>query len=194
MVKENIEIENGTLEYYPSFLSLKESDTLLKSLLNLSCWQQDTIKLFGKEVLQPRLTALFGEKDKTYTYSGLKMTPIAFPKELKELKTKCEEISRSHFTTCLANLYRDGNDSMGWHSDDEKELGKQPVIASVSLGAERLFHLKHRTDPSKKQKLRLHHGSLLIMKGSTQEYWKHQLPKTRKQIGPRVNLTFRKIY
>lgn len=191
---EKIDLPDATLEYFPNFYTETESDALLKYFLNLEIWQQDKIKLFGKEILQPRLTALFGKENKPYTYSGLTMHPKPFTAELKKIATKCEEFCKENFNTCLANLYRDGSDSMGWHADDEKELGKEPVIASVSLGAERIFHFRHKSKPALKYKLNLSHGSLLIMKGTTQEYWKHQLPKTKKKVGPRVNLTFRKIY
>ena len=194
MKKHEIDLQDGQLEYYPSFFNAKTSDIFLDKLLNLPHWKHEKIKLFGKEIFQPRLTALFGEPGKTYTYSGLEMQPEPFTAELQEIKAKCEQYSNSEFNVCLANLYRDGSDSMGWHSDDEKELGKKPLIASVSFGAERLFHLKHKKDKTFRHKIRLQHGSLLIMKGSTQEFWKHQLPKTKKPVDPRVNLTFRKIF
>ena len=117
-----------------------------------------------------------------------------FPSYMTRIKERCEEICEQSFNACLANLYRDGQDSMGWHADDEKELGTNPVIASVSIGEPRIFHLKHRKDKNLTYKKRLQHGSLLVMRGETQKFWKHQLPKTKKQIGPRINLTFRKIY
>jgi len=187
-------LPDAELEYFPEFLTNNEADRLLSFLLKSNSWRQDKIKLFGKEVLQPRLTILFGESGNTYKYSGLEMSPKPFPDILKNLKYKCEEknIGKA-FNVCLANLYRDGNDSMGWHADNEEELGKNPSIASVSLGAERIFHLKHKNLRTARHKIKLQHGSLLVMKGTTQEFWKHQLPKTKKIISPRVNLTFRKI-
>jgi alkylated DNA repair dioxygenase AlkB len=193
MEKELINLTDATLEYYPEFLEMNEANRIYDLLLNSPAWKHEKIKLFGKEIFQPRLTALFGEKSKTYSYSGLEMKPKAFPKDLLDLKERCEAYCDEVFNICLANLYRDGSDSMGWHADNEKELGPQPVIASVSLGDERIFHLKHNSKDEKYKK-RLQHGSLLIMKGSTQEYWKHQLPKTRKKVEPRINLTFRKVY
>lgn len=194
-MKEIINLQDAQLEYFPDFLKEKEADSVFNFLMKLNVWRQDKIKLFGKEILQPRLTALFGEEGKTYKYSGLEMFPTPFPDELKKVKNKCEEESSGiKFNVCLANLYRDGNDSMGWHADDERELRERPVIASLSLGAERLFHLKHKNNKTLKHKTRLQHGSLLIMKGETQEFWKHQLPKSRKIVSPRINLTFRKIY
>ncbi|QYA25727.1 alpha-ketoglutarate-dependent dioxygenase AlkB [Gramella sp. MT6] len=189
-----IDLLDADLEYYPDFLEKKKADFFLEHLQKLENWRHDKIKLFGREIYQPRLTALFGEAGKTYTYSGLEMKPDPFTSELDEIRKGCELYCQTNFNVCLANYYRDGSDSMGWHSDDEKELGKNPIIASVSLGAERIFHLKHKKDTTAKHKIRLQHGSLLIMKGTTQEFWKHQLPKTKKQVNPRINLTFRKIF
>lgn len=189
-----IDLKDAELEYYPNFLDEKKANIYLDHLKNLDNWRHDKIKLFGREIYQPRLTALFGESGKSYTYSGLEMKPEPFSRELNEIRRKCEKYAETSFNVCLANYYRDGSDSMGWHSDDEKELGKNPVIASVSLGEERIFHLKHKKDTTAKHKIRLQHGSLLIMKGTTQEFWKHQLPKTKMQVDPRINLTFRKIY
>lgn len=122
------------------------------------------------------------------------MLPTAFTPSLLDLKKKIEDLSGEHFTTCLLNLYRDGQDSNGWHADNEKELGDQPFIASVSLGASRTFHLKHREDRSLRFRMQLEHGSLLLMGGAMQECWLHQIPKTRKSVGKRINLTFRKVY
>ena len=193
-MKNKIELSDAELLYYPDFLDPEVADEYFERLLSFDEWRHQKIKLFGKEIFQPRLTAFFGETDKSYTYSGLKMVPRAFPEELIEIKKKCENYTEESFNVCLANLYRNGDDSMGWHSDDEKELGPNPVIASVSLGAERMFHLRHKKNKTDKYKIRLQHGSLLIMKGVTQQFWKHQLPKTRKVDKPRINLTFRKIY
>ncbi|MCM8568101.1 alpha-ketoglutarate-dependent dioxygenase AlkB [Gramella jeungdoensis] len=194
MEQEVIRLQDASLIYYADFFSIEKSDHFLEKLMHSLNWKQDKIKLFGKEILQPRLTSFHGETGKNYTYSGLEMKPEAFNNELIEIKEKCEKYAETHFNVCLANLYRNGADSMGWHADDEKELGPRPVIASVSFGAERIFHLKHKTNKTALHKIRLQHGSLLIMKGTTQQFWKHQLPKTKKRVGPRINLTFRKIY
>ncbi len=194
MKKEIIDLKDATLIYYPNFFETKIADRHLKKLLDYEKWRHDKIKLFGREIYQPRLTALFGEEGKNYTYSGLEMKPEPFTEDLKVIREKCMKYSEESYNVCLANLYRDGSDSMGWHADNEKELGKKPTIASVSFGAERIFHLKHKNDRTARHKIRLHHGSLLIMKGSTQDFWKHQLPKTKKKVDPRVNLTFRRIY
>jgi len=194
LIMEKIELRDASLSYIEDFLLPKEADLLLNQLLDYEHWNQDSIKLFGKEIPQPRLTALFSIGRQPYTYSGLTMHPKEFPPYLLKVKELCEHVCEQSFNACLANLYRDGNDSMGWHADDEKELGNKPVIASVSLGEERIFQLKNRANKKLTYKKRLQHGSLFIMQGETQQYWKHQLPKTKKVIGPRINLTFRKIY
>ncbi|MCH4823488.1 alpha-ketoglutarate-dependent dioxygenase AlkB [Gramella lutea] len=193
MEKETIDFQDGEIIYYSNFIRQENADDYLKSLLAYEKWRHDKIKMFGKEIYQPRLSQFFGESNKDYTYSGLKMNPVTFTKDLEEIRKKCNKTTNINFNVCLANLYRDGSDSMGWHADDEKELGKNPTIASVSLGAERMFHFKHKFIKTARYKIKLKHGSLLIMKGTTQEFWKHQLPKTKRQVGPRINLTFRKI-
>jgi alkylated DNA repair dioxygenase AlkB len=186
-------LPQAELEYFPHFLNTEKANFLFEKLLKEVSWQQQNIKLFGKEIPQPRLTAFFAEKGISYTYSGLQLKPETFSSEILDLKQQTEEVSGFEFNTCLANLYRDGNDSMGWHADDEQVLGKNPVIASISLGGVRSFQFKHKTNKNLKEKIELQHGSLLIMKGSMQHYWKHQLPKTKKEVSPRINLTFRKI-
>jgi alkylated DNA repair dioxygenase AlkB len=186
-------LPDAELEYFPNFLNKEKADLLLEKLLKEVPWQQQNIKLFGKEIPQPRLTAFYAEQGISYTYSGLQLKPKNFSTELWELKQKTQELSGYDFNTCLANLYRRGNDSMGWHADDEKVLGKNPVIASISLGGIRRFQFKHKTNKDLKESIELQHGSLLMMKGSMQHFWKHQLPKTKKEVAPRINLTFRKI-
>ena len=189
----NIPLKDGSIFYDPCFFDNKEADHYFEVLRNDIKWQQDDIKIFGKTFAQPRLTALYANNDKPYRYSNLTMHPTKFSTELLEIKSKVEKCALLDFTSCLLNLYRDGQDSNGWHADNEKELGKDPVIASVSFGADRLFHMKHRQDKSHKLKLKLANGSLLIMRGSTQHHWLHQIPKTKKKIGERINLTFRII-
>ena len=189
-----IELRDAQLRYEPHFLDATTADRLFNHLTAQVKWKEDHIRIFGKTYLQPRLTALFGEQGKSYTYSGIQMLPTAFTPSLLDLKKKIEDLSGEHFTTCLLNLYRDGQDSNGWHADNEKELGDQPFIASVSLGASRTFHLKHREDRSLRFRMQLEHGSLLLMGGAMQESWLHQIPKTRKSVGKRINLTFRKVY
>ena len=193
MKSEIFSLPDAELEYFPNFLNKEKADLLLQKLLKEVPWQQQNIKLFGKEIPQPRLTAFYADQGISYTYSGLQLKPNSFSTEMWELKQATEELSGFDFNTCLANLYRHGNDSMGWHADDEKVLGKNPVIASISLGGIRRFQFKHKTNKDLKESIELQHGSLLMMKGSMQHFWKHQLPKTKKEVAPRINLTFRKI-
>jgi len=187
-------LPDADIIYYPSFFAYQEATGFYERLLQDTPWQQDTITLFGKTHLQPRLTALYASNNHTYSYSGITMHPLPFTEDLQKIKKRVEQIAgKKVFTTCLLNLYRNGKDSNGWHADNEKELGKNPVIASVSFGASRWFHLKHRTQKELKHKIQLEHGSVLIMKGTTQHYWLHQVPKTQKTVTPRINLTFRII-
>lgn len=188
-----LNLEGADVSYYPEFFSKEVADFYLKTLIESIAWQQDLITVFGKRYLQPRLTALYANNNSPYSYSNITMHPKPFTKELLSIKTKIENESNLNFTSCLANLYRDGQDSNGWHADDEKELGHQPMIASVTFGAERMFHFKNKSNPDYKTKLMLKHGSLLLMKGDTQKNWLHQLPKTKKVVGKRLNLTFRII-
>ena len=186
-------VPDAEIVYYPHFINVIQSDLLFQELLQSIPWQQDAIKVFGKVHEQPRLTALFGNEGKSYSYSNIKMQPHSWNTVLLDLKQKVAAVSETDFTTVLLNLYRDGKDSNGWHADNEKELGNNPAIASLSFGAERHFHLQHNKDKSLKLKILLEHGSLLVMKGATQHFWKHQIPKTAKPIGSRINLTFRSI-
>ena len=181
------------ISYTKDFIDSEKADQLYDYFIKNVSWQQDTIKVFGKTYPQPRLTALYGNNGKSYSYSNITMQPHPFDKMLEDLKIKIEEAAQTTFTTCLLNLYRDGSDSNGWHADDEAELGSNPVIASVSLGQERYFQMRHRTLKDQKFKILLEHGSLLLMQGPTQHFWLHQLPKTKKTLEPRINLTFRYI-
>jgi alkylated DNA repair dioxygenase AlkB len=188
-----LDLPDADILYKPQFLNLAVAQRVFSELLNNTPWQHDKIKVFGKEYDQPRLTALYGNEGKPYQYSNITMQPNPWTPLLLDLKTKIEQVSNHVFSTVLINLYRDGKDSNGWHADNEKELGKNPVIASLSLGQKRYFHLKHNNLSSQKLKIELNSGSLLIMKGTTQHFWKHQIPKTAKLIEPRINLTFRTI-
>jgi alkylated DNA repair dioxygenase AlkB len=188
-----LHLPDAEIIYYSHFFDKNEADAIFAKLTTEIPWQQDDIKVFGKIHPQPRLTALFGNDGKPYSYSNIKMQPHPWSLLLQKIKLHIESITKTNFTTVLLNLYRDGKDSNGWHADNEKELGINPVIASVSFGAERSFHLKHNTDKSLKKTIVLEHGSLLLMKGTTQHFWKHQIPKTAKPIGSRINLTFRFI-
>jgi len=186
-------LPDAEIIYFPDFLSKEEADSLFQELLENIPWQQDEITVYGKKHLQPRLTALYGNKGKPYSYSNITMQPHYWTLTLQKIKSLIENISETNFTTVLLNYYRDGSDSNGWHADNEKELGTNPVIASLSLGAERNFQLKHNSDLTQKKNIILENGSLLLMKGTTQHFWKHQVPKTVKPVGPRINLTFREI-
>jgi len=189
----SLNLEDASIVYYPVFYSEKSADNLFQTVLNKTPWQQDLITVYGKTYNQPRLTAFYSNTKNALEYSNIKMDPHPFSDCLTSIKNKIEKEVNTEFNSCLLNLYRDGNDSNGWHEDNEKQLGINPVIASLSLGAERFFHLKHKTKPHLKHKLILKHGSLLVMKEETQHFWLHQIPKTKKQIGKRINLTFRYI-
>ena len=188
-----IPLKDGSVFYDPCFFKAKKANQYFEILRNEIKWQQDDIKIFGKTYPQPRLTALYANNDKPYRYSNITMHPTKFSAELLEIKSQVEKYALLDFTSCLLNLYRDGQDSNGWHADNEKELGENPIIASISFGAERFFLMKHRHDKSQKLKIKLENGSLLLMKGETQHHWLHQIPKTKKMVGERINLTFRTI-
>lgn len=188
-----LNLPDSDIVYYPAFFDKHRADDYFRYFLDNALWQQDNIRVFGKLYLQPRLTALYGNNDKSYSYSGIVMDPHPFDAKLQELKGALDQLTQVNFTSCLMNLYRNGSDSNGWHADDEKELGINPVIASVSLGQERVFHLKHKEKKEFKKRLVLEHGSLLLMRGVTQHCWLHQIPKSKKPMNPRINLTFRVI-
>jgi len=186
-----IKLPNAEIEYTPAFFNTEESRKLFEAIYHQTNWIEEDIRVYGKVYKQPRLTAFYANNNITYGYSNISMSPQPFSPVLKAIKIKIEKATGTTFSSCLLNLYRDGQDSNGWHADDEKELGKNPVIASVSLGTERLFHLKHKNIKTLKHKLTLQNGSLLLMKGETQHHWLHQIPKTKKLIDKRINLTFR---
>lgn len=181
------------LRYIPDFFSKQESQYFFETLKDTISWKHEYITLFGKKVLQPRLTALYGNINTPYRYSGLTMTPLSWTKELLQIKTAIELYSQTSFNTVLLNYYRTGEDSMGWHADNEAELGKNPCIASVTFGTERRFVLRLNTNHSQKHAINLADGSLLIMKGELQHIAQHCVPKQKKIIGERINLTFRLI-
>ena len=191
--KTHFKLPQAELLYVPDFYKKPKADQLFKELLKDILWQQDEITLFGKTHKQPRLTALYAENNTTYSYSGITMKPHSFSNLLLDIKKDIELISKQPFNSVLINLYRDGNDSNDWHADNETELGINPVVSSVSFGANRIFKFKHKTLKQENHKLPLEHGSLLIMRGEMQHYWLHQIPKTKKEIGKRINLTFRFI-
>jgi len=174
-----------------NFLTQSNADAVMQQLHAQTYWQQKDIIMFGKRVNQPRLMAWHG--DKPYTYSGLTLMPNKWTVNLLSLKEQIEEVAETSFNSALLNLYRNGQDHMGWHQDNERSLGPQPVIASLSLGASRKFKFKHIHHHECKVDITLKHGSLLIMSGMTQHQWKHCLPKSRVVNDKRINITFRHI-
>lgn len=191
--KEKIHLPDAEIVYYPQFLRAEQSNFLFNSFYKQIAWQQDEIKMFGKVLPVPRLQAFYADDGLTYSYSGIHLKTNSWIEELVQLKDQIAAKTNYTFNSVLLNLYRTGKDSNGWHADDEKELGVNPVIASVSLGASRNFHFKNKNDKTQKHKMELVNGSLLIMAGATQHHWLHQISKTAKQVGPRINLTFRSI-
>ena len=180
--------------YIPQFLTHTEAEQLYNQLLVSIDWRQDQISVYGKQYPIPRLQAFIADEGITYTYSGLTLYGSGFPDYIETLKNRISSITNTKFNALLANLYRHGKDHMGWHSDDERELGAAPVIASLSLGAERTFQLRHRRSPKQRIDIELASGSLLIMGPELQHQWQHALPKRLRVSQPRINLTFRYIY
>lgn len=191
---ENLLPFDGLVYYYPEFFTREESDQFFEQLKEEVDWKQEPIKLFGKELMQPRLTAWYGEGDKPYSYSGIRMQPLPWTGTMQQIKERIEKVSGVHFTSALLNYYRNQQDSMGWHRDNEKELGAEPVIGSVSFGETREFQFRHYYRKDIRRSLLLTHGSFLLMAGSTQEHWEHAVPKRSRNLGGRINLTFRVIY
>jgi len=191
--KTVFKLPQAELIYIPHFYNPQKANDLFMSLKENCAWHQDDITIFGKTHPQPRLTALYADNKKSYSYSNITMHPEMFTDELAHIKTDIENEANTSFSTVLLNRYRNGSDSNGWHADNEKELGKNPIIASLSLGASSYFHFKHRAIKTERHKLLLESGSLLIMAGEMQQYWLHQIPKTKRDVGERINLTFRKI-
>lgn len=185
--------QNGEVILYPNLFDQKEADWIYSKLAAEIDWQQEFLKLYGKTVPLPRLTAWYGEKQ--YAYSGIAMQAQPWNEILLLIKSRIEPLAKLQFNSVLLNLYRNGSDSVSWHSDDEPELGKNPMIGSVSFGGVRKFAFKHRYDKSlDRVEVDLNHGSFLLMAGETQHCWMHQIPKTRRSVAPRINLTFRVIY
>ena len=185
-------IENGEYLFYPNFFSKSESNLFLHKLKAEILWKQESMNMYGKQVLFPRLTAWYGDNDKPYSFSGITLQPHSWTKELIDIKNKIELIATTEFNSVLLNQYRNGNDSISWHTDAEKELGINPIIGSVNFGATRKFQLRH-INTKEKIEIELTHGSLLIMQGELQHFWQHQVPKTTQKVDERINLTFRKI-
>ncbi|MGB3591464.1 MAG: alpha-ketoglutarate-dependent dioxygenase AlkB [Nonlabens sp.] len=188
---KDLELPDATVNIWSGFIEERKAWRLYHEILEETPWRQNKIKVYGKEYDEPRLTQLYGNKP--YSYSGITFNSEPWTALLLELKTQIETASGQEFNVCLINLYRNGADSNGWHADNEKVLGRNPAIASLSLGADRFFHLKHRNNKSWRFKFPLTHGSLLLMTGNTQHSYVHQIAKTKREVEPRINLTFRKI-
>ena len=190
----NILNTDGTVNYYGKILlSSEEANRYFDLLMQNTQWEKDEVIIFGKRITTKRKVAWYGDSEYLYTYSNTTKRALAWTKELSELKQIVEELAVIKFNSCLLNLYHNGNEGMGWHSDDEKPLGKNNTIASLSFGAERKFSFKHK-QTKQIVSLVLEDGSLLIMKDATQRNWLHSLPKSKNITQPRINLTFRTIH
>jgi alkylated DNA repair dioxygenase AlkB len=182
--------QDGTVNYYGKLLTVKQADYYLDKLLNTIHWKNDEAVIFGRHIITKRKVAWYGNDNYDYTYSRITRQALKWTKELLELKQLVEAKTGDTFNSCLLNLYHNGDEGMAWHSDDEKTLGENSSIASFSFGAERKFSFKHR-QTKETLSMMLEHGSLLVMKGTTQTHWLHCLPKSKRVTTPRVNLTFR---
>lgn len=188
----NLLHKDGTAYYYGTIMSYKEANRYLDLLLKNILWKNDEVNILGKHIITKRKVAWYGDSDYLYTYSNSTRKALIWTIELVELKRLVEQVSGACFNSCLLNLYHDGNEGLGWHSDDEKSIGKNTPIASLSFGAERKFSFKHK-QTKRMVSLVLEHGSLLVMKNATQSNWLHSLPKSNKITQARINLTFRTI-
>ena len=178
--------------YFSHLFGPSEANSLFLQLRQNIEWRQEQIKLYGQVHDLPRLTAWYGDPAKTYSYSGISITSLEWIDALLAIKNRIESVSDYSFNSVLLNRYRNGSDGVSWHADDEPELGQNPVIGSVSFGEARPFQLKHKT-LDEKRKIILENGSYLLMKGRTQHCWLHQIPKSKRVLGERINLTFRQI-
>lgn len=211
-----VRVPHGKLHYFPRFIPTATADAWLSHLMEPADeweefatailhtpndiawknveWQQTPIRIMGREIMQPRLTAWYGDSEATYTYSGKTHVPIPWTAKLKEIKETVEAATGAAFNSALLNAYRNGQDSMGWHADNEPELARNPIIASLNLGQPRRFQLRRNTDHGFKLEFSLGHGDLLIMGDELQHHWQHGVPKEKSVQGLRVNFTFRKIW
>jgi len=185
-------VKNGEFLYLQEYFTKEVSDFYLQEFLQNIAWSNESIKMFGKTLQVPRLTAWYGDSGKDYSYSGIKHIASPWTNALLEIKAKLSKLTTVNYNSVLLNLYRNGKDSMGWHQDNEKELGKNPIIASVSFGATRQFSIRHIKN-QERINLDLGHGSVLVMMGEMQHFWQHQVPKTKIEKSERVNLTYRDI-
>lgn len=192
LLKDETEFFDGELMLIKDFIAPDVARQLFSLFVNTLHWEQIQIRIYDKWQTIPRMQAWYGDAGAAYQYSGVMMEPQVWTTELQQLRKDCQSLCHRSFNSVLANLYRDGQDCMGFHSDDEKELGRDPVIASLTLGSSRNFDLVHKKQPYK-LRLPLQPGSLLVMKGETQKNWQHGITRTKQPVSPRVNLTFRQI-
>jgi alkylated DNA repair dioxygenase AlkB len=188
------QLPDAEIHHLPGWLPPAEADALRLALLTAVPWDVHRIRMFGRWVDSPRLSCWIGDPEAKYRYSGADFVPQPWPPSLLPLRGRLHQACAAPFNSVLINRYRDGSDSMGWHSDDEPELGDRPLIASLSLGASRRFLLRRRDDHSRRTEIMLGHGDLLLMGGDTQRFYQHALPKTARPTGERINLTFRQIH
>jgi alkylated DNA repair dioxygenase AlkB len=182
---------DGEVNYYGRVIDLRAADQYFSALMESIAWKNDEAKIFGRHIITKRKVAWYGDDGYSYAYSGTTKAALSWTDELLDLKNRVEHITSERYNSCLLNLYHNGDEGMAWHSDDEKSLGKDTTIASLSFGADRKFALKHRLHKEETRSLLLEHGSLLVMKGATQTNWLHSLPKSKRVTKPRINLTFR---
>ncbi|WP_158849684.1 alpha-ketoglutarate-dependent dioxygenase AlkB family protein [Algibacter sp. L1A34] len=195
IIKTEFDLPGADVVLFENFFSTEESDRLYNSLLKNTIWEQDQMTIYGKQVDLPRLTAWYGDQNELVVYAESESKMLPWNADLLYIKEKIEQEVGIKFPRCLLNYYRDGKDSVDWHQDYEPNQRKNTVIGSVTFGETRSFQLKHATRTDLKRiDIPLEHGSFLIMQGATQDNWKHKIPKTKKQILPRINLTFRWIY
>jgi len=180
------------ITFWPSWLGSTAADDLLAIAIDQVAWRQDNIHIAGKSIPIPRLQNWYGDPTTSYTYSRIKLQAVAFPPWMEILRRRVERQTGNCFNRTLVNYYRDGQDSVDWHADDERELGSEPIIASVSLGQERAFLLRHKTT-KERLKINLPHGSLMMMGPGIQEHWHHSVAKDKNVVGPRINFTFRNM-
>lgn len=190
--ERNLLPKDGIVNYYGKLFSSIEANNYLDALLNHIEWKNDEAVIFGKRIVTKRKVAWYGDSNFEYTYSNITKRALPWTKDLLTLKSVIEEETGEKFNSCLLNLYHTGEEGMAWHSDAEKDLKKNGAIGSLSFGAERKFAFKHK-ESKETISLILEHGSLLLMKGTTQSHWLHRLPPTKKTSKPRINLTFRTI-
>ena len=189
----NLLPEKGEVFLFTEIFKPSEADALLDCFLDTVPWKQTPVKIFGRAVLQPRLSCSYADPGVTYHYSGVTQQTYPWTKELLQVREHAQILTGEYFNTALLNLYRDGKDYMGWHRDNESALGKEPTVVSVSFGVERIFQLRDHLTKKKMMSVRLNHGSVLVMRGATQHFWEHRLPKDTKVHGPRINITFRRV-